>query len=159
MAWVIHKAKIVRPTTCMEKEASDFRCFVVGLPFSMTPDDIKMGKLRCVCRLRSTLSLPLYFSISAVDIFHCRNTTIHILNLTLQHLWRKRGKKVDFSLCGITYNKYWKKVFFSREIANLRLKEYKISLKLVYFRENILEYYLIRQLHIAFTWVYSYKSV
>ena len=159
MSWVIHKAKIVRPTTCMEKEASDFRCFVVGLPFSMTPDDIKMGKLRCVCRLRSTLSPPLYFSISAVDIFHCRNTTIHILNLTLQHLWRKRGKKVDFSLCGIIINT-GKKFFFSREIA--KLKEYKISLKLVYFRENILEYYLIRQLLHSHEYtrikVYSYTN-
>ena len=107
MSWVIHKAKIVRPTTRMEKEASDFRCFVVGLPFSMTPDDIKMGKLRCVCPLRSTLSLfisryrPSTFFIAAI-------LPIHILNLTLQHLWRKKGKKVDFS----HYNSYLKKSLF-----------------------------------------------
>ena len=157
MSWVIHKAKIVRPTTRMEKEASDFRCFVVGLPFSMTPDDIKMGKLRCVCRLRSTLSL--FISRYRPSTFFTAAILPSIF--TLQHLWRKKGKKVYFSFwdvdnCAIIIH-IWKKVFFSREIANLWLKEYKISQRLVYFRENILEYYLIRQL--LHSHEYSYKSV
>ena len=152
MSWVIHKAKIVRPTTRMEKEASDFRCFVVGLPFSMTPDDIKMGKLRCVCRLRSTLSL---------FISRYRPSTFFTAAILPSIFWtshfniceEKRAKRLILAI--IIH--IWKKFFFSREIANLWLKEYKISRRLVYLRENILEYYLIRQL--LHSHEYSYKSV
>ena len=134
MSWVIHKAKIVRPTTCMEKEASDFRCFVVGLPFSMTPDDIKMGKLRCVCRLDSTLSL--FFPRSAVDISLPQYHPFHILKLTLQryciyifksHIRRVFKKKLNGVAPKVTT--FWREKF-NKHIKILALHYFSIFLNM-----------------------------